>query len=230
MRRIVFCAIICAMAFFVVSCGKGGKDSSDKNVPAPDTPMKITFESTRDGNFEVYTMNEDGTNVVRLTRSDGWSRYPAWSRDGKKILFSTNRDHQSRMSLYVMNADGSEQVNIADQKGSNLYGTWSPEGRIAFTATRGGSFDIWVMNADGSDSTNITKSEIHEEESAFSFDGKSIAFVVTDGRYSAIWTMDADGKNRKQLTEDGMNAYSPSWSPAGTKIVFCMGSGSNVQL
>ncbi|MEO6221001.1 MAG: hypothetical protein ABIO81_11270, partial [Ginsengibacter sp.] len=49
---------------------------------------KIAFESNRSGNFEIYTMNSDGTNIRQLTFDTAFDGTPAWSPDGKSIVFA----------------------------------------------------------------------------------------------------------------------------------------------
>jgi Tol biopolymer transport system component len=66
---------------------------------------KITFQSNRDGNFEIYVMNAaDGGNPTRLTNNNAIDGSPSWSPDGEKITFGSQRD--GNPEIYVMNADG----------------------------------------------------------------------------------------------------------------------------
>ena len=66
---------------------------------------KIVFATARDGNFEIYSMNADGTDQMNLTNfpsaDDG---HPSWSPDGTQIAFDSNRDGNT--NIYIMNADG----------------------------------------------------------------------------------------------------------------------------
>jgi Tol biopolymer transport system component len=68
--------------------------------------------STRDGNAEIYVMNADGSNVRRLTSDSSIDDDPAWSPDGTKIAFVSNRDRDNG-DIYVMNADGSGQTRLS---------------------------------------------------------------------------------------------------------------------
>ena len=72
---------------------------------APDT-AKIVFTSTRDGDWEIYTMNTDGGQPVRLTQNFADDFNPVWSPTGEEILFVSDRDGVH--DLYLMNADGSD--------------------------------------------------------------------------------------------------------------------------
>jgi Tol biopolymer transport system component len=71
---------------------------------------KIAFYSYRDGNYEVYIMNGDGSNQINLTKSEGFDGYPVFSPDGSKIAFCSDRDGNGE--IYIMNGDGSNQINL----------------------------------------------------------------------------------------------------------------------
>ena len=71
--------IVLALMVFAASCGKGEKGAGGKqSTSAIEPTMKIAFESTRNGNFDIYSMHEDGTHPVQLTKSAGWRRFPSW--------------------------------------------------------------------------------------------------------------------------------------------------------
>ena len=73
---------------------------------------RIAFTSARDGNFEIYVIDADGTNAKRLTKNPARDRWPDWSSAGTKIAFMFNRDGNDDM--YIMNADGSSQTNLTE--------------------------------------------------------------------------------------------------------------------
>ncbi|MCI0556023.1 MAG: hypothetical protein L0287_34200, partial [Anaerolineae bacterium] len=78
----------------------------------PGTNGKITFQSDRDGNLEIYVMNADGSGQIRLTNNLSVDMQPAWSSDGRKITFLSDRD--GNLEIYVMNADGSGQIRLTN--------------------------------------------------------------------------------------------------------------------
>ena len=85
---------------------------------------KIAFHSDRDGNKEIYTMNADGTNPVRLTDNRGSDLVPKWLPDGTRIIFGSFRD--GAMNVYMMNDDGTNVVNLtSDPALSGQLPDWS---------------------------------------------------------------------------------------------------------
>ncbi len=76
----------------------------------PSTSGKIAFTSDRDGNWEIYAMNADGSGQTNLTGNTATDFLPGWSPDGSRVAFASNRD--VNFEIYVMNADGSGQTNL----------------------------------------------------------------------------------------------------------------------
>jgi len=140
---------------------------------------KIAWVTTRDfpgivGNinagFEIYVMNADGSNPVRLTNNNFADANPSWSPDSSKITFGTNRDGNAE--IYSMNANGTNQVNLTNNSSSDFGPVWSPDGnRIAFLSFRDSVFnipqEIYSMNTDGSNQTRVTTSSLAENQLAW---------------------------------------------------------------
>ena len=85
---------------------------------------KIAFATDRDGNYEIYIMNTDGTGLQRLTDNPADDSNPSFSPDGKKIVFQSNRD--GSFDIYIMNADGTEQTNLTKSEAHDRYPSFSP--------------------------------------------------------------------------------------------------------
>ncbi len=83
---------------------------------------KIAFSSDRDGNWEIYVMDSDGSNEINLTNNPAPDIDPTWSPDGEKIAFVSDRDGNGE--IYVMYADGSNQVNLTNNPADDRDPAW----------------------------------------------------------------------------------------------------------
>jgi TolB protein len=116
---------------------------------SPDS-KQIVFNSNRDGNFEIYLMNADGSNVRRLTNHPAWESHPAFSPDGTQIVFNSNREGDN-YDVYLMNVDGSGLKKLTTWGSDEEIGPgcWSPDGtRIALVSNRYGDNDIYVLEVE----------------------------------------------------------------------------------
>ena len=185
-------------------------------------PRRIAFSSNRDGDWDIYVMNADGSGVTRLTDHPGSNLSPDWSPDGGQIAFTSDRDGD--WDIYVMNADGSGVTQLTDNADDDRNPDWSPDGRrIAFSSgPPDGNLDIYVMNADGSGVTRLTDHPGLHQFPDWSPDGGHIAFtsVRQDDEDWNIYVMNADGSGVMRLTNHPELDRNPAWSPDGRRIAF----------
>jgi Tol biopolymer transport system component len=124
---------------------------------SPDS-TKIAFQSYRDGNWEIYVMNADGSEQIRLTHNFGEDTLPNWSPDGTRLAF--NSATVGDTDIYVINADGTGLTQLTSDPAPEYDPSWSPDGSmIAFA--RGIDEDprsahIYLMQSDGSAQKQIT--------------------------------------------------------------------------
>ena len=212
--------------------GTPAETSTPTPTPTPaatEAADRIAFVSDREGSWDIYVMNADGSGVTRLTDDTSWDQWPSWSPDGMRIAFHSNRDES--WDIYAMNADGSDVTRLTDDTADDLGPSWSPDGRhIAFHSERDGNRDIYVMNADGSGVTRLTDSPEPDWYPSWSPDGQRIVFVsLRDGDFE-IYVMNADGSGVTQLTDDTATDLGPSWSPDGRRIAFVSDRDGNQEV
>ena len=190
---------------------------------------KIAFQTSRDGNDEIYVMNQDGSNPQNLTKDSHADHSPAWSPDGKKIAFSSRRDGGEQ--IFVMNKDGSNPVNLTNDASVGDEGpSWSPDGKkIVFDSFRDGNnggdttSEVYVMDTDPNtdDAKKLTDTPQDEFGPVFSPDGKKIVFDSAREGNLEIFAMDTDGSNPTNISNSVPGAdFSPDSSPNTKKIAF----------
>ena len=184
----------------------------------------IVFHSDRVGNYEIYAVEVDSTNLVRLTNNPAYDISPACSPDGRKIAFASNRT--GNFEIFVMNPDGTNPLRLTNDPARDDTPCWSPDGsKIAFSSSRDGNPEIYVIDADGKNPMRLTHHGRADRSPSWSPDSRKIAFESNrDGGFAFkdVFVMDADGKNAINLTinpEVLSNQY-PCWSPDGSKIAF----------
>lgn len=139
------------------------------------TDAKIAF-TRYNRSSDVFTMNDDGSDVTNLTRTGRTDEYdPNWSPDGQKITFTSYRftegpgeEFEEHAEVSVINADGTERKDLIDGPAIDLAPAFSPNGtRIAFTRAnfsgeQSASADIFVMKADGTSERRLTETRAFE--------------------------------------------------------------------
>lgn len=92
---------------------------------------------------------------TNLTNNPAYDQTPAWSPDGRRLAFVSDRSGD--LEIYLMNGDGSALTRLTNSPGYDADPAWSPDGsQIVFVSQRDGHFEIYLMNADGSDQTRLT--------------------------------------------------------------------------
>lgn len=102
------------------------------------------------GDFEICVVNVDGTELIQLTDTEGENKLPAWSPDGGKLAFQTNRDGWPTLpdyvpfgydpgtfgdsEIFIMNIDGSGQINLTNNpREDDSFPAWSRDGYLVFS-------------------------------------------------------------------------------------------------
>jgi WD40 repeat protein len=166
-------------------------------------------------------MNPSGSGRVQLTTDTASDSYPNISKDGRKIVFVSERDGNAE--IYSMDAAGAFQTRLTNTPFIESEPAWSPDGsKIVFASNRDGNHEIYIMNANGSGQTRLTNFTGDDGMAEFSPDGTKIIFarLATNQTDAHIITMNLDGSNQVPLTSGSfvLNGY-PSYSPDGQKIV-----------
>jgi Tol biopolymer transport system component len=150
--------------------------------------------------YDIFRVNADGTNPVRLTNTPGYDAEATVAKDGR-IVFTSVRDGD--MEIYSMNGDGSDVRRLTNRPG--------PDGGPFFSAD--GSKIVWRGRAIAPGA---------ELESYYSLLKQGIWRPTS----LEIFVMDRDGRNVRQVTNTGVGAnWAPFFTPDGKRIIY----GSNAK-
>ncbi len=211
--RVVF--IFCIILLLVMFWGVYGVLAE-----APTTP-KILFTSARDGNYEIYMMNPDGSEQVNLTQHPATDLGAVWSPTGEQILFVSDRQGTRVRDLYLMDPDGANVQRVFKRKIRAWRGdaTWSPDGK---------QFAYWLADWDrlkfglylGTFAEEDAERIGNYSSPAWSPDGSEIACSISHEQEARLTFINVRTRAVEQpLPKKALRwQFGPSWSAAGDRL------------
>ena len=188
---------------------------------APDTP-KIVFASFRDGNVDIYLMNPDGTQQVKITNHRAIDNMPVWSPTGEQILFSSDRNkEQLHWDIYLMDANGTNVRAVFAKLADRSQPAWSPDGKqIAYRRREPRGTFIYIGTIDGKQEEKVAIGSCP----TWSPDGAEIAFVSGGREQKHISILSLGTRKQKVIfppkAPPSWIAGRVVWSPKGDKLAF----------
>jgi hypothetical protein len=217
--------LLLGVLFVLVACG-----GDDEPAPSPDE--LIAFSSNRGGDFDVYVMRPNGSGVRLVTRDQPQGRVeaddyePAWSRDGRRIAFTSTRDHPgdgvTSNEIYVVGVDGGGLRRLTSNELSEFSPTWTSDGRIAFWRCRQATFAcaLVAVSPDGADEEVVYRARGSVFGADLTRQGDTLLLAVHDPRTTrppSLYTVPLGSGEAREIAADAADA---AWSPDADRIVF----------
>ncbi|MFP6877026.1 MAG: M28 family peptidase [Roseibacillus sp.] len=151
-----------------------------------------------DAYYEIYEYDLETKKYTNLTKATGYDAEGAYSPDGSKVVFGSNRLGYSE----------AEKLSVEDRD-------W-------FKMNPSFLMDLFIMNADGSGVKRLTTAPGYDGGPFFNADGKKICWrrFNREGDKAEIFTMNVDGSGEKQLTSLGAMSWAPYFHPSGEYLIF----------
>jgi Tol biopolymer transport system component/tRNA A-37 threonylcarbamoyl transferase component Bud32 len=174
------------------------------------------------GNIWRVDLNGPGkepSQPIRFIFSTQNEFYPAFSPDGRRIAFMSERS--GTQEIWICDSDGSKTLQLTSFGGAAIYGpSWSPDSQnIALTvAQKGIKEDIYVVSVNGGVPRRMTTDPAEDKWPYWSHDGKWIYFSSTRSGREEIWRMPASGGEAVQITRN--SGDTPQESPDGRFLYY----------
>jgi Tol biopolymer transport system component len=209
--------------------------------PPPDYSQGYVWKLYR--GYDIYSARDDGSDLKRLTETEGYDAEATCSTDGSRIIFTSLRDGD--LDLYSMKPDGSDVRRLTKELGYDGGAFYSRDGKqIVWRASRPKTdeekarylellkqdtikpttLELFVARADGSEPRQITSNGAANFCPFFSPDGEWVIFASNladpKGRNFDLWRVRTDGSGLDRITFDPTFDGFPMWSPDGRRLVF----------
>ena len=195
--------------------------SSGTEPPEEEKKYQWDFDS----DMEIYEADPDGSNLRRLTKSDGYDAEGVYSNDGTRIVFTSQREGD--LEIYVMNADGTNTKRITNSKGYDGGAFFSPDDKeIVFRAFRDpekpGNAHVFIAGADGKGERQVTNIDAVNWAPYFHPTGKYIIYASNPDspRNFDLFIIKPDGSGLKRITFDEGFDGLPVFSPDGKRLLW----------
>ena len=175
--------------------------------------QEIIVTIAKDGNSDLYRINQKGRILERLTRRTSTESNPRWSPDGKRLVFISNRS--GSIQIYQRNMETGKVYRMTYESGRNVDPNWSSNGAyIVFAGIRNGRYQIFLMDREGEYVQQITDGPHSSEQPVWAPSGRQILFVQKKGSDSKLYIMNVDGRATRRVTQSGpgISEFNPTWT------------------
>jgi Tol biopolymer transport system component len=183
---------------------------------------RIAFTGSFGKHRAIFLMKVDGTEISRITGTDGDQGESSWSRDGRRIFFES--DAAGNSDIFSMPVPPGTARRLTFDAGEDQSPSVSPTGgQIVFSSKRSGHSDIFLQDLGTGQVQNLVNNSADNEHPAWSPDGTRIAFDSNRTGRKQVFVINADGRDTRQIPVGDGAAFAPAWSPDSADLVVAAG-------
>ncbi len=192
-------------------------------VPCVESKIVFSGKIPEEGiRLDIYVMDDDGSNLRKLTNTPPHESRPTWSPDGQSIAFSRQMEAPGewpqRESIFLMDANGQHEQQLTDSQSNDFYPIFTPDGEhLTFSRVEGDTDFLYSIHLASGDLAIYIDADVDTPD--WSPDGRTIVYE----HGGDIYTMTTAGRNAKRLLPPRAargRRYNPKWSPDGRSVLY----------
>ena len=190
----------------------------------------IAFQAYWNGNWHIYSIQNDGTALTQLTHGSFDHREPHWSPNGKQLVFSSDRN--GTYDLWALDKETDELTQLTNEKTNEYAPAWSPDGaQLGFISDDPDAKGIKILAIKEQSSQLVYASSDKLAGLIWSPDSKSVLFNQLSFAESRLIKMTVTGKNKKgiALSEEGEDVFPFRVSFISDSEIIYTGSGKIIK-
>jgi TolB protein len=190
---------------------------------------KIAYSAEVNGDRNIYICDFDGFNPIQITNDKFLDQMPAWSANGDRIYFTSDRKANHDLYCYIFEKD--QVYMVSDRQGLNYAAAPSPDGKyVAVVMSISGNAEIYLLDIGGRILRRLTYSWAIDTSPTWAPNSREIAFISDRAGNPQLYVTDIDGINTRRLTYYGDYIADPAWSPRGDYIAYCSREAGQFQI
>ena len=189
--------------------------------------LAVEIDSGNDANISIYDLS--GRSALRRLTFGGRNRIPAWSADGQRLAFQSDRDGD--LAIFSQRADGAgsaERLTTPEKDATHIPDSWSAKGELLFTVAKGAESTLWLYSARDRTSRQVdaVRSSRQPTNAAFSPNGLWVAYQSNETGTPAVYVQPfppTGSRFQASPVAPQLDPHHPQWSRDGTELFYVAG-------